>query len=91
MTTPTLSTCQGRDIAPHLAALAQLRIRVFRDFPYLYDGDPAYEAAYLERYAANPESFFVLAFDSDTLVGAATGQPLADEVDAFRAPFAAAG
>ncbi|XKE46844.1 GNAT family N-acetyltransferase [Halomonas organivorans] len=87
----TLTTCQGRDIAPHLEALARLRIRVFRDFPYLYDGDPAYEADYLDRYARNPRSLFVLAFDGDTLVGAATGQPLADEVDEFRGPFEAAG
>ena len=91
MANPTLSICRGRDIIPHLPALAWLRIRVFRDYPYLYDGDAAYEASYLERYAANPESFFVLAFDGDTLVGAATGQPLDNEVDDFRAPFEAAG
>ncbi len=91
MTAITLTTLQGRAIAPHLEALARLRIRVFRDFPYLYDGDLAYEAEYLDRYARNPRSLFVLAFDGDTLVGAATGQPLADEVDEFRAPFEAAG
>ncbi|MBH8580410.1 GNAT family N-acetyltransferase [Bisbaumannia pacifica] len=91
MTGLTLTTRQGPTIAPYLEALAGLRIRVFRDFPYLYDGDPAYEAAYLGRYAENPASRFVLAFDGKALVGAATGQPLADEVAEFRAPFAAAG
>lgn len=91
MTGLTLTTRQGPTIAPYLEALAGLRIRVFRDFPYLYDGDPAYEAAYLGRYAENPASRFVLAFDGEALVGAATGQPLADEVAEFRAPFAAAG
>jgi len=83
-----ITTCQGEAIAPYLDALARLRIRVFRDFPYLYDGDLAYEAAYLDRYARNPRSLFVLACDGDTLVGAATGQPLADEAAEFRAPFA---
>jgi GNAT superfamily N-acetyltransferase len=87
----TLITCQGRDIVHYLEALARLRIRVFRDFPYLYDGNLAYEADYLDRYARNPRSLFVLAFDGDTPVGAATGQPLADEVDDFRAPFEASG
>lgn len=91
MTGLTLTTRQGPTIAPYLETLAGLRIRVFRDFPYLYDGDPAYEAAYLGRYAENPASRFVLAFDGKALVGAATGQPLADEVAEFRAPFAAAG
>ncbi len=86
-----LTTCQGKAIASWLDDLARLRIRVFRDFPYLYDGDLAYEAAYLDRYARNPRSLFVLAFDGETLVGAATGQPLPDEVEAFRAPFVQAG
>lgn len=91
MTEPTLTTCQGEAIAPHLEALARLRIRVFADYPYLYDGDLAYEADYLARYAECADSVFVLAFDGETLVGAATGMPLAEELAEFRAPFAAAG
>jgi GNAT superfamily N-acetyltransferase len=91
MNEPTLTTCQGHAIAPHLQALARLRIRVFRDFPYLYDGDLSYEADYLGRYAENPASLFVLAFDGEKLIGAATGQPLAEEVDEFRRPFEANG
>ncbi|MBZ5486822.1 GNAT family N-acetyltransferase [Halomonas aquamarina] len=87
----TLMTCQGQAIAPYLNALAALRIRVFHDFPYLYDGNREYEADYLGRYASNPASLFVLAFDGEHLVGAATGQPLDDEVDEFRRPFEAAG
>lgn len=86
-----LTTYQGKAIASWLDDLARLRIRVFRDFPYLYDGDLAYEAAYLDRYARNPRSLFVLAFDGETLVGAATGQPLPDEMEAFSAPFVQAG
>jgi hypothetical protein len=31
-----------------------LRIRVFRDHPYLYNGDPAYERTYLEAYIQSP-------------------------------------
>jgi hypothetical protein len=33
----------GADLAPALADVARLRIAVFRDWPYLYDGDLAYE------------------------------------------------
>ncbi|TFH85428.1 N-acetyltransferase [Billgrantia azerbaijanica] len=86
-----LTTCQGQAIAPHLDDLARLRIRVFRDFPYLYDGDFDYEATYLRRYAECPDSLFVLAFDGDSLVGASTGMPLTDDVAEFRAPFERAG
>ena len=35
---------------------AQFRLREFRDFPYLYSGTLEKECAYLEAYAANPNS-----------------------------------
>lgn len=81
----------GAAIGPWLAALAELRIRVFRDWPYLYDGDAAYEAEYLRTYAASPRSLFVLALDGDEVVGCSTAVPLADENASFQAPFVAAG
>ena len=34
-----------------LGDVAALRIAVFRDWPYLYDGDADYEARYLDTYA----------------------------------------
>lgn len=83
--------CSGADVRRHLDAVAALRIAVFRDWPYLYDGDPAYEREYLDAYAASPDSVFVLAFDGDAVIGAATGLPLADDTAEFRAPFDAAG
>jgi GNAT superfamily N-acetyltransferase len=74
-----------------LPALAKLRVAVFQDWPYLYQGSLAYEEDYLARYARSPGAVVVAAFEGKELVGAATGQPLAGEVDDFRAPFAAAG
>lgn len=81
----------GADVLRHLDAVAALRIAVFRDWPYLYDGDVAYEREYLDAYAASAGSVFVLAFDGDRIVGASTGLPLADDSAEFRAPFDAAG
>ena len=81
----------GADVRRHLDAVAALRIAVFRDWPYLYDGDPAYEREYLGAYALSADSLFVLAFDGDRIVGASTGLPLADDSAEFRAPFDAAG
>jgi len=71
--------------------IARLRIRVFRDWPYLYDGDMDYEARYLAEFAASPEAMVVGAWDDDRLVGASTGSPLEDHAGEFAAPFAAAG
>lgn len=81
----------GAAITPHLDSVAALRIAVFRDWPYLYDGSADYEAKYLATYAQSPRSLFVLAFDGEHVVGASTAVPLADEVEAFRQPFAARG
>lgn len=81
----------GPDVGPWLTEVARLRMAVFREFPYLYDGDLDYERDYLATYARSPESLFVLAFDGDAVVGASTAVPLADEVEAFRKPFRDAG
>lgn len=81
----------GDAISPWLDALARLRIRVFREWPYLYDGDLAYEAEYLAAYGRSAGSVFVLAIAGDRVVGCATGMPLVDEHESFRQPFIAAG
>lgn len=77
----------GDALIPHLDDVARLRMRVFRDWPYLYAGDPAYELAYMAAYARSPRSVFVLAFDGERVVGASTGLPLADEDPGFHTPF----
>ena len=91
MTAVAVRSIEGPRVGPYLADLARLRTSVFRAYPYLYDGDDAYEREYLATYARSPESLFVLASDGDRIVGASTGVPLADEVDAFRRPFRDAG
>lgn len=82
---------RGDEITPWLPDLARLRIAVFRDWPYLYEGDLEYEKDYLAAYARSPGSVFVLAVDEGQVVGASSGVPLADETEAFRAPFTARG
>lgn len=86
-----IRTFVGAQIAPYLDAVAALRIAVFRDWPYLYNGDRAYEAQYLSTYSRSAESLFVLAFDGERVIGASTGIPLADESENFRKPFRAKG
>jgi len=81
----------GAEIAEHIDALAALRIRVFRDFPYLYAGDISYEREYLATYVNAPKSLAFLVHDGDRLVGATTALPLVDEEPAFRRPLEDAG
>ena len=82
---------RGAEIAPVMDGLARLRIEVFRAFPYLYDGDLAYERRYLGRFAESPRAFVAAAFDGEQLVGAATASPLEEHEDDFAAPLAEAG
>lgn len=77
---------RGDELAARLDDVARLRIAVFRDWPYIYDGDLDYERSYLRGYL-DEAAIVVGAFDGARLVGAATGLPMAD-AGAFAAPFA---
>ena len=82
---------RGAEAEPYLDAVAALRIEVFADWPYLYQGDVDYERRYLARYARCPRALFVLARDGEAVVGASTGLPLVDDEDSFQRPFREAG
>jgi len=81
----------GAAIAPYLGAVAALRIAVFREYPYLYEGSIDYERRYLASYAASPASLVVVALDGSRAVGASTALPLVDHSDAVVPPLARAG
>lgn len=77
----------GEDLEAALVDLANLRIQVFREWPYLYQGTMDYETSYLSRYAETDGAVIVGAYDENKLIGAATGEPLEKELIQFRAPF----
>lgn len=87
----TLECLSGAALLPHLDAVAALRIAVFRDWPYLYEGDVAYEREYLDAYTRSANSIVVLARDGEVVVGASTGIPLAEDSAEFQAPFLGRG
>jgi len=82
-----LEKAQGKEIEPYWDALGALRITVFRDYPYLYDGSLDYERDYLKVYVNCPSSLAVLAFHGDAVVGATTCIPMADEAEEFKSSF----
>lgn len=81
----------GEALDAALPALADLRISVFRAYPYLYDGDRDYEVSYLRAYADDPGAVVVGAWDGPRMVGAATGAPMAGQHAEWSAPFRARG
>ena len=82
---------RGEALGAALDDVARLRIEVFRAFPYLYDGDAAYERRYLAPYRDAADAILVGAFDGARLVGASPGTPMEDHAEEFGAAFAKAG
>lgn len=91
MSAVRVEVVSGEAVLPWLNDLAALRIRVFREFPYLYDGSMDYERDYLAEYAESTQGLIVLALDQDRVVGCSTGLPLGQADEAFRRPFVDAG
>jgi GNAT superfamily N-acetyltransferase len=81
----------GSALEPYIDGLGALRIAVFRDFPYLYDGSLDYERDYLQCYVKCPRSMVALALDGGRVVGATTCMPMSDEGPEFQEAFIKAG
>jgi GNAT superfamily N-acetyltransferase len=81
----------GDGIYAVLPDLARLRIAVFRDWPYLYDGTLEYEEKYLKTFAAAKGAVVIAAYDGADMVGASTAAPMIEHADEFGEPFKAAG
>lgn len=77
----------GPRLSQHLGDLARLRIEVFRDFPYLYEGSFEYEEKYLANFANAPDAVIVAAIDGDQIVGASTAAPLDAQAHEIVEPF----
>ncbi|MFN3455219.1 MAG: GNAT family N-acetyltransferase [Pseudobdellovibrio sp.] len=69
--------------------IACIRIKVFREFPYSYDGSVEYEVQYLGRYFKSKNAKFITAKDesSGKIVGVATVIPLIEEETFVQKPF----
>jgi len=78
----------GAGLESALKDLARLRIEVFRDFPYLYDGSLSYEEDYMKGLAGAKDAIIAAAEEDGRTVGCATGSALAGHHGEFTAPFA---
>ena len=77
----------GEEIESVFDDFAQLRIAVFRAFPYLYEGTIAYEKEYLKVYSASKNAFLFAIYDGIKMVGATTCMPLIDQTPKVQKPF----
>lgn len=77
----------GEQARAFVEELAHLRLKVFFDFPYLYEGNLDYEKDYLETYFKAKHSFVFLVEDQGKIVGATTSIWAEEEVENFKKPF----
>lgn len=78
-----IETLRGDAVSAVLDEVARLRIQVFAEWPYLYDGDLSYERRYLEPYRSSSSAVVVAAFDGARLVGASTATAMNEHADEF--------
>ena len=88
---PEVRPLNRDEITAHLGDVAALRIAVFRDWPYLYDGNLDHERQYVASYRDHPGALLVGAFDLGRLIGASTSTPLEDQSADIAAPLVAHG
>src|SRR3979409_2340841 len=81
----------GEEMKAVLPALARLRMVVFRDWPYLYDGTLEYEETYLAKLAAAPRGPGLIPRTGGEVGAASTAAPMIEHADEFAEPFEKAG
>lgn len=82
---------RSQQILPWIDTIGSLRLQVFREYPYLYEGTIEEERGYLATYGQASTSLIVLAMDGDHAVGATTCIRMNEGDPAFRACFERAG
>ena len=78
---------RGRDILPYIHKIAELRIAIFHEYPYLYEGDLTYEEKYLLMYSQTKDAILGIAEDNHKVVGAITGLPLTKSMEEIKSLF----
>lgn len=79
--------CVGDQVSAYIDDLARLRITVFKEFPYLYEGSYVYEQNYLSIYTQSKKSLVILAVHNDQVIGTSTCIPMQDESKEFQSCF----
>lgn len=77
----------GEKIRDVIDELGNFRITIFKEYPYLYDGDLDYERKYLSRYSSISDSILLLVRDKEGILGASTGIPIVNDEPEFTEPF----
>ena len=90
-TSISIKSFTGAALNRYIPDLAALRMKVFREYPYLYEGSLEYEQEYLQTYVRAPNAIVVIAFDGARVIGASTGMPMEHETENVKLPWSERG
>lgn len=82
-----IETYKGKEIGQKIEPTIQFINQIYRDPPFLYNGNDAEYRAYLMEYAHNDESYLNLIMNNDKIVGVALGIPLSHSRELYKQPF----
>jgi hypothetical protein len=78
----------GPEARCHFEQITEMRLRNFKEYPYLYKGNKEYEWEYLNNsYFSSPSAQILLVLEEDKIVGFANTITLTEEVEHFKKPF----
>ena len=61
--------------------------KIYREYPYLYNGDDKDYEAYLETYANAKDAIICVAFDGSKVIGLAAAMPMSETRKIFQQPL----
>lgn len=82
-----IETYQGPEIAPYTQQIVKLVDTIYRQYPYLYNGDDAGYIDYLDSYARSKNAIICLVFDGNKIVGIAAGMPMTEAREIYWEPL----
>src|SRR3990167_4137978 len=75
----TVEIYVGKDSADYIEAVSRLRIQIFKEYPYLYEGELDYERRYMQGYTSDDKAMIAIARVDGILAGVSTGIPLVSD------------
>lgn len=82
-----LKIIESKNALCYLDQMAFIRVNLFKEFPYLYEGNLDEERVYLSHYTRSARSLLCLVLDKGKPVGFASGLVLDDFLEEVKAPF----
>lgn len=77
----TIEIYVGNESSSYINMVSKLRIDVFREYPYLYEGEEEYERKYIHGYTTDKRAMIAIAKVDNVVAGISTGIPLISESD----------